>query len=192
MNRYKQNKLKFEKYIHKLRYLQSELNECNYIFDICKKEFSKEFTKSVDKLNKKDMKVINKKDNKMKHKKNMLISEVEDDKPKVIKTLYRKIAFETHPDKRHNKKLNELFNKAEEAYSKNNWFKLIEIASSVGVKLPIPTKRQIRWLKREEKDLYKKIGFIKKSVSWNWYHTKEKELKKQIMGNYVISILGGE
>ena len=69
MNRYKQNKLKFEKYIHKLRYLNAELDECNYVFDICKEEFSNEFTKNIGKLNKKDKKAINKIDGKMKHKK---------------------------------------------------------------------------------------------------------------------------
>ena len=190
MNRYKQNKLKFEKYIHKLRYLNAELDECNYVFDICKEEFSNEFTKNIGKLNKKDKKAINKIDGKMKHKKVEKNTNEEDDKPKAIKSIYRKIAFETHPDKKHNKKLNELFNKAEEAYSKNNWFKLIEIASSIGVKLPITTKRQLKWLKKEEDILYKKIGSIKKSVSWNWHHTEEKELKNQIMENYLINILG--
>ena len=187
---YKENKLRFEKHVHKLRYLRAELDECDHIFDVCKKKFSEEFTKSVDKLNKKDKKSMSKIDDNMGRQKKTREQKKEDDKPRAIKTLYRKIALKTHPDKENRKKRNSLFRAAEKAYSKNNWFELIEIASSIGIRLPIPTKKQIKWLKNEEENLYKKIGIIRKSVSWNWYHTEEEELKNKIMENYVISILG--
>ena len=185
---YKEKKLRFETLVQKLRYLRAELNEYNHKFDECKKVFSDEFTKSINKLKKKEQKNLANKQQKLHY---YTDKPTDDDEiPKPIKALYRKIAFETHPDiQGHNKKRVKLFNKAEEAYSTKNWFDLIEIALSVGVSLPIPTKKQLKWLGMEEQRIKDEIDKIKNSVSWHWFHADNIDTKNNIMSQHISRAL---
>ena len=185
---YKENTLKFKKLLFKLKYLYAELDECNYTFDKCKMNFSLEFQKKVGKLKKKEKNVIKKIDEQIKKSKFNNKKLNEDISPKSFKNLYRKIAFETHPDKGHNKKRVRLFNKAKEAYTNGSWFILVEIATTLGITLPNPTKQQLESLSLEVKEINSKITIIKNSVSWNWYFT-EGDVKKQLMNNYINDIL---
>ena len=186
---YKENTLKFKKLLFKLKYLYAELDECNYTFDICKNNFSLEFKKKIGKFKKKEKNVIKKVDEQIKNSKIDNKKFDESTNPKSFKSLYRKIAFETHPDKGHNKKRVELFNEAKEAYSNGSWFNLVEIAISLGITLPSPTKQQLESLSSEVKEVNSKITTIKNSVSWTWYFTKKGDVKKQLMDDYIKSIL---
>ena len=189
---YKKNKLRFNKLIYKLKYLNAELTECECIFDMCKKEFNIEFEKNINTLSKQDKLIITKMDEQLKHTKTVKDTQ-ENEELKIpifsaTKSLYRKVAFETHPDKGHNKKRVRLFNKAKEAYTNGSWFNLVDIATSLGIILPNPTKQQLESLSSEVKEVNSKITIIKNSVSWNWYFTKD-DVKKQLMDNYIKSIL---
>jgi hypothetical protein len=193
---YKKNKLRFNKLIYKLKYLNAELTECECIFNVCKKEFNVEFEKNIDKLSKQDKLIITKMDEQLKHTKTVKDTQ-ENEELKIpifsaTKSLYRKVAFETHPDKGHNKKRVKLFNEAKLAYSSNDWFNLTEIAVLVGVKLPIPTFKQLRLLKKKETDIRKEINTITDSVSWNWFNTEDNSIKTNIMTSYLNSILGNK
>ena len=185
---YKENTLKFKKLLFKLKYLYAELNECNYTFDICKNDFSLEFQKKIGKLKKKEKNVIKKVDEQIKNSKSDNKKLDEDINPKSFKSLYRKIAFETHPDKGYSKIKVKLFNGAKEAYTNGSWFNLVDIASILGIPLPIPTKQQLESLSIEVNKVNDRISNIKNSVSWNWYFT-EGDIKKQLMDNYIKSIL---
>ena len=185
---YKENTLKLKKLLFKLKYLYAELDECNYKFDICKDNFSLEFKKKIGKLKKKEKSVIKKVDEQIKNSKIDNKKFDESTNPKSFKSLYRKIAFETHPDKGHSKRRVELFNEAKEAYMNSSWFNLVEIATTLEITLPIPTKQQLESLLLEVKKVNDTIGTIKNSVSWNWYFT-EGDIKKQLMDNYIKSIL---
>ena len=185
---YKENTLKLKKLLFKLKYLYAELDECNYTFDKCKMNFSLEFQKKIDKLKKKEKNVIKKVDKQIKNSKLDNKKLDEDTSPKSFKNLYRKIAFETHPDKGHNKKRVRLFNEAKEAYTNGSWFTLVEISHTLGIILPNPTKQQLESLSSEVKEVNSKIATIKNSVSWNWYFT-EGDGKKQLMNNYINDIL---
>ena len=143
---YKENTLKFKKLLFKLKYLYAELDECNYKFDICKNNFSLEFHKKIVKLKKKEKNVIKKVDEQIKNSKPDNKNLDEDINPKSFKNLYRKIAFETHPDKGHSKRRVELFNEAKEAYMNGSWFNLVEIATTLEITLPIPTKQQLEYV----------------------------------------------
>ena len=81
-----------------------------------------------------------------------------------------------------------LFNEAKEAYMKGSWFTLVDIAYTLGITLPNPTKQQLESLSSEVKEVNSKISIIKNSVSWNWYFT-EGDIKKQLMDNYIKNIL---
>ena len=185
---YKENTLKLKKLLFKLKYLYAELDECNYTFDKCKVNFSLEFQKKIGKLKKKEKNVIKKADKQIKKSKLDNKKLDKDTSPKSFKNLYRKIAFETHPDKGHNKKRVRLFNEAKKAYTNGSWFNLVEIATTLEITLPITTKQQLESLSSEVKEVNSKITIIKNSVSWNWYFTKD-DVKKQLMDNYIKSIL---
>ena len=185
---YKENTLKLKKLLFKLKYLYAELDECDYTFDKCKINFSLEFQKKIGKLKKKEKNVIKKVDEQIKNSKLDNKKLDEDINPKSFKNLYRKIAFETHPDKGYSKIKVKLFNEAKEAYTNGSWFNLVEIASILGIILPNPTKQQLESLSLEGKEINSKITIIKNSVSWNWYFTKG-DVKKQLMDNYIKSIL---
>ena len=185
---YKENTLKFKKLLFKLKYLYAELDECNYTFDMCKNDFSLEFQKKIGKLKKKEKNVIKKVDEQIKNSKLDNKKLDEDINPKSFKNLYRKIAFETHPDKGYSKIKVKLFNEAKEAYTNGSWFNLVEIASILGITLPSPTKQQLKSLSLEVNKTSNTISEIKNSVSWNWYFT-EGDIKKQLMDNYIKSIL---
>ena len=186
---YKENTLKLKKLLFKLKYLYAELDECNYTFDMCKENFSLEFQKKIGKLKKKEKNVIKKADEQIKHSKSNVNEKLDiDTNPKSFKNLYRKIAFETHPDKGHSKRRVELFNEAKEAYMNGSWFNLVEIATTLEITLPIPTKQQLESLLLEVKKVNNSIIDIKNSVSWNWYFT-EGDVKEQLMDDYVKSIL---
>ena len=185
---YKENTLKFKKLLFKLKYLYAELDECNYTFDICKNNFSLEFQKEISKLKKKEKNVIKKVEEQVKSSNPDNKKFDESTTPKSFKSLYRKIAFETHPDKGHSKRRVELFNEAKEAYMNSSWFNLVEIATTLEITLPIPTKQQLESLTLEVNKVNDSISNIKNSVSWNWYFT-EGDVKKQIMSNYIKSVL---
>ena len=185
---YKENTLKFKKLLFKLKYLYAELDECNYKFDICKNNFSLEFQKKICKLKKKEKNVIKKVDEQIKKSKPNNKKLDENINPKSFKNLYRKIAFETHPDKGHSKRRVRLFNEAKEAYANGSWFNLVDIATILGITLPNPTKQQLESLSLEVKKVNGNIGTIKNSVSWNWYFTGG-DVKEQLMDDYIKSIL---
>ena len=185
---YKENTLKLKKLLFKLKYLYAELDECNYTFDICKNNFSLEFQKKIAKLKKKEKNVIKKVDEQIKKNKFDNKKLDKDTSPKSFKNLYRKIAFETHPDKGHNKKRVRLFNKAKEAYTNGSWFNLVDIASILEIPLPNPTNQQLKSLLLEVKKVNSKITTIKDSVSWTW-NISNVDVKKRIMDNYIKSIL---
>ena len=185
---YKENTLKLKTLLFKLKYLYAELDEYNYTFDICKNNFSLEFQKRIRKLKKKEKNVIKKVDEQIKKSKPNNKKLDKNINPKSFKNLYRKIAFETHPDKGHSKRRVRLFNEAKKAYTNGSWFNLVDIASILGITLPNPTKQQLESLSSEVKEVNSKITIIKNSVSWNWYFTKD-DVKKQLMDNYIKSIL---
>ena len=185
---YKENTLKLKKLLFKLKYLYAELDECNYTFDKCKVNFSLEFQKKIGKLKKKEKSVIKKVDEQIRNSKLDNKKLDENTNPKSFKSLYRKIAFETHPDKGHSKRRVGLFNEAKKAYTNGSWFNLVETANTLGITLPITTKQQLKSLSSEVKEVNSKITIIKDSVSWTW-NISNVDVKKRIMDNYIKSIL---
>ena len=99
-------------------------------------------------------------------------SEDPDDAYKDLKSLYKKIAVETHPDKltRAEKAARErkerLFIEAKKAYDENNFFRLSQIAEELGLDLPPPSKQQLVWMREEKKKIEKIIASISTTYEW--------------------------
>jgi hypothetical protein len=86
----------------------------------------------------------------------------DDDKSKVIKKLYRKIASETHPDKliasgfsqAQVERREGMFKKAKEAYERENWYTLYSIAIDLGISPGDIDEKQISWITNRKKELW--------------------------------------
>lgn len=108
-----------------------------------------------------------------------------------LKKVFRKIASQIHPDKlerfsdfEKNLKTT-LFEKARDAFQKNDYYGIVEVAEQLNIELPPPTQEQIELMKKTNKDLEKQIDVLKKSVVWKWHHAEEEEQKQSIMDRYI-------
>lgn len=184
---------KYKRLINELGFLYSDLDYHAEEHEYRKKEFNDEFFKfceengydcsrreTFETFEKKQTDVYNQKVTKQEAKE--IKEEVEQDlgdettpsdSQKDIKTLYRKIAIETHPDKISEseleaikKKKNKLFREAKAAMDDKNFFKLTQIASELGVELPEPTKQQLVWMEEEKKKIQKTLSGIQKTYEW--------------------------
>jgi hypothetical protein len=111
-----------------------------------------------------------------------------------ISKLYKKIAFLTHPDSIPTNEKQQLkqkrikqFLQAQEAYRNKNWFLICEIAMELGIDLPEPNKKQLKWIEEETSKVKQKISHIKSLYAWVW-HTSE-DNKDGIMERYVKSVV---
>ncbi len=97
----------------------------------------------------------------------------ETDAEKDLKSLYKKIAIKTHPDKLSAEeeqsikdRKNHLFMEAKKAFDEKNFFKLSQIAEELGVDMPPPSRQQLVWLREEKKRIEKIIENIDKTYEW--------------------------
>ena len=106
-----------------------------------------------------------------------------------LKKVFRKIALQIHPDKLEKfsdfeKQLKtKLFEKARDAFQKNDYYAMVEVAEQLKIDLPPPTQEQIELMKKTNKSLEKEID-AQKSV-WGWYHADERNEKEKIMDRYI-------
>ena len=108
-----------------------------------------------------------------------------------LKKVFRKIALQIHPDKLEKfsdfeKQLKtKLFEKARDAFQKNDYYAMVEVAEQLKIDLPPPTQEQIELMKKTNKSLEKEIDVLKRSVVWGWYHADEENEKEKIMDRYI-------
>ena len=110
--------------------------------------------------------------------------------PKHLKYVYREVAKITHPDKL--KDLPELerlqkenlFIKAQKAFSNENFIDLMDVALHLNVKFPDPTEEDVGLAKGNVEKVRLKIKTIEKSTAWRWYHSDEDE-KVLLMKDYI-------
>lgn len=126
------------------------------------------------------------------------IVEKEIEQPKTddeeISKLYKKIVFLTHPDsipanekEQLKQKRTKQFLQAQEAYRNKNWFLICEIAMELGIDIPEPNKKQLKWIEEESSKVKERIAHIKTLYAWVW-HTSE-DNKDGIMEHYVKSVV---
>ena len=119
-------------------------------------------------------------------------TETEKDKPpkepphKDCKTLYRKIASITHPDKDINSLYTEIFRSSSKAYKNNNFGKLLEHASTLNINLDFLSESSVPLLKENISTLEEYIEETKKTAAYVWSEAKNEEEKLHIL-NQIIS-----
>lgn len=118
---------------------------------------------------------------------------VKEQKDSNLKSGFRKIASKIHPDKLLNKSnfernyMNTLFEKARNAFAKNDYYGIVEVAEELDIVMPPPTQSQIELMKETNKKLEKEIDTLKRSVVWGWHHASETE-KNGIMEKYIAHL----
>lgn len=117
---------------------------------------------------------------------------------KESKSLHKKIASMTHPDKllslsgddkKHRK---EIFLKAGEYAEKDDLFALQQVALELGIELGAPTEEQLDIFEKEAKRVREKIGSYTGTFAWIWYHNDDERLKNSLMTQYEKILLDSQ
>lgn len=117
-----------------------------------------------------------------------------EEKDEDLYKLYKKIASLTHPDvipisekEELKQKRIQQFIEAQEAYKQKNWYKLCQIAISLGLEVPEPKKQHLKWMESEGVRIRNRIEHIKSTFAWVWYN-EEDDKKDLVMRNYFRAI----
>ena len=181
----------------KIRLLASRLSSLREQLNISRDilvSASKEIDQLYAKENKKKLTQKNKKSSEnFKKKPNFEESDSSNLKENVnakAKSLYRKIAFKTHPDKfdpdLSPSELNEkekIFREATLAIENNDIISLYDIAIKEGLEVPEISEHDIEFANNKIKAVKEELNFIESTLAWKWYFAKNKQEKESILKN---------
>ena len=176
--------LKRKKLQQQILYLRTELEETEWIFQDCLKEFDVEFRKYF-------------KDPTEKKKGDVTSKPPEYDIPENdVNMVFKKIAKETHPDKLINKDISDeeydakidMYKEAQRSVKNRVWSKVVEIAKELGIDISDIKNDDSEYLKESVKRLTEKIKQLKTTYAWKWGNTPDQE--KEIMKGMILQSLG--
>lgn len=106
--------------------------------------------------------------------------------PSEFKSLYRKIAVETHPDKGADDKKIEKYQQATEAKKESKIDKLVSIAKDLKINLSEMTFADIKIIEQSIIDTEKAISQIRSSYVWAWAFAPNKR-RRDIIFKFVMN-----
>ena len=110
--------------------------------------------------------------------------------PKEYKSLYRKIANKTHPDKiKDDSDKKEIFQKVTRAVDNEDYFKLVEYAILLDIDIPEEISLDIGDIDGKIEKIKKEVKVITRGVAWEWYHLEEESDKKKLIEGYATYLL---
>jgi hypothetical protein len=116
------------------------------------------------------------------------------DKDSVLKKLYYKILFKTHPDFLDNnvnqKEYNNLSKKAIEAYKQEDWGELLTIAVYLDIDISFVPNSYIKNIEQNVNELEQSISSITQSLPYLWYIEEDSTEKDNILRKYIKMITG--
>ena len=176
--------LKRKKLQQQILYLRTELEETEWIFQDCLKEFDVEFRKYF-------------KDPTERKKGDVTSKSPEYDIPEVdVNMVFKKIAKETHPDKLINKDISDeeydakvdMYKEAQRSVKNRDWSKVVEIAKELGIDISDIKNDDSEYLNESVKRLSEKIQQLKTTYAWKWGNTPDQE--REIMKGMILQSLG--
>lgn len=102
-----------------------------------------------------------------------------------IRTLYRDIMKQTHPDKKENN--TELYVEATVAKKENNLHKLLDVGKKLKLNLTDITRDQLKLLELNIKEIEDEIDAIKNSYPWVWFHGSHKT-KHEVLYSFLLKM----
>ena len=178
--------LKRKKLQQQILYLRTELEETEWIFQDCLKEFDVEFRKYF-------------KDPTKKKKKDIVAEPPEYDIPATdVNSVFKKIAKETHPDKLINQNISDeeydakvdMYKEAQLSVKNRDWSKVVEIAKELGIDISDIKNDDSEYLEESVKRLTQKIKQLKLTYAWKWKHTPDQD--REIIRGMILQSLGLE
>jgi hypothetical protein len=106
-----------------------------------------------------------------------------------FKSLYRKIAVQTHPDKNRNKQdARDIYESATTAKKSGNLQELLDAGKKVNIKLKVDeiSLKELKLLESNINELKEKINKIKNSYPWVWFHSNPSK-RNMIFYNFIES-----
>ena len=176
--------LKRKKLQQQILYLRTELEETEWIFQDCLKEFDVEFRKYF-------------KDPTEKKKKDITSEPPEYDIPATdVNSVFKKIAKHTHPDKLINQNISDeeydakvdMYKEAQLSVKNRDWSKVVEIAKELGIDISDIKNDDSEYLKESVKRLTEKIKQLKLTYAWKWSHTPDQD--REIIRGMILQSLG--
>jgi len=117
--------------------------------------------------------------------------QVDEEKNKDLKKLYRKIAIATHPDKTGSDDYSDIFNKAAQAYKSNDLAQLLNIAGNLNIEIIELSRESLLLLEDNIKSLAADINILKDNTAWYWSNAKTEEEKEAIL-EFVYNYRNGD
>ena len=176
--------LKRKKLQQQILYLRTELEETQWIFQDCLRDFDVEFRKFFSDPDKKDKKEVSN-------------EPPEYDIPeKDVNTVFRMIAQKTHPDKLINKDISDeeydakvdMYKEAQRSVKNRDWSKVVEIAKELGIDISDIKADDSEYLNESVKRLTEKIKQLKTTYAWRWGNTPDQE--REIVKGMILQSLG--
>ena len=103
-----------------------------------------------------------------------------------IKKIYREIVKKTHPDKVDNKRLNDIYIRANLHYDSNDIIQIYSICDELGIDYDINDNDDELIIVKID-NIKQKIKFIESTTTWKWFNTEDEGLKNEIILNYIRS-----
>lgn len=178
--------LKIKKYFAQYEYLQTELSETEYLFNIYNKKFLEECYGEIQKP-----KIIipqpvseghseNNSKNESpseEHSPDHLEDRSEETEDDIqLKKIYRVLSLKTHPDKKNGDK--KAFLEVNEAYKEKNILKLIIYASKYNIDIGPFFEKGMNLFEKNISEMKEKIENFKKTLAWHWCHATEEQKQK--------------
>jgi len=120
--------------------------------------------------------------------------EEETPEDRVLKKLFRKIVFKSHPDRLGDEvselervRLISLYDQAVNAHDDKNWALMVVTAIKLDVELPEEAEEMVDKIEDEARELEEKIASETTGIAWQFYHAAEEE-KEKIIENYLAML----
>ena len=120
--------------------------------------------------------------------------EEETPEDRVLKKLFRKIVFKSHPDRLGDEvselervRLISLYDQAVSAHDDKNWALMVVTAIKLDVELPEEAEEMVDKIEDEAKELEEKIANETAGIAWQFYHAVEEE-KEKIIERYLAML----
>jgi len=120
--------------------------------------------------------------------------EEETPEDRVLKKLFRKIVFKSHPDRLGDEvselervRLISLYDQAVSAHDDKNWALMVVTAIKLDVELPEEAEEMVDKIEDEARELEEKIANETTGIAWQFYHAVEEE-KEKIIERYLAML----